>query len=250
MSLHSEIKPIGVIPARYHSSRLPQKLLQKIGAQTLIEKTLSGALSSKKISKWIVATDHESIAKAVESLGVTVIMTPPELPSGSHRVWEAIKDKACDVVINVQGDEPLVRGEDIDHLVEILSQKLKQKQEKAVATLSAPLSLKELKRLSVVKVIKNIHEEAIYFSRFPIPYSRLEPSSRPLISLKHVGLYGYTKKALESFVNSDTEQLGHYESLEQLRFLYLGIPIYLSHTTHSYIAIDTQSDLDKFKKEF
>ena len=230
---------LGVIPARYGSTRLPAKPLLNISGRPLLQWVIEGALQSKKLTELIVATDHSEIAHLAEKLGVQAVMTAPELPSGSDRVWAAAQEKAADVVLNIQGDEPLLKGQWIDQLIEPFFHEPDLK----MATLAHEIDPQELSSLSVVKVILNQNKEGIYFSRHAIPYTRQTFTESPHLCLKHIGLYAYKKEFLKKFCQTPPTALERAESLEQLRALYLGEKIKVMKIDALSIGVDTPDDV-------
>lgn len=240
-------KVIGVIPARYASTRFPGKPLAKIQGREMILWVIDGAKKSKKLQEVIVATDDQRIADVVEKAGTRAIMTDSELPSGTDRIWQAIKDENCDVVINIQGDEPLVTGT----LVDALAEPMLQDPSLEMATLGHALNVEDLQSLNVVKVVSNQKGDALYFSRFPIPYSRVNAKHSCDIhgsvygSLKHIGMYAYRKSFLKDFCQTAPVEIEKAESLEQLRALHLGARIRVIQVQESSLGVDTPEDLKK-----
>lgn len=237
-------KVIGVIPSRFGASRFPGKPLAKINDKEMILHVLAGAKSSKLMSELFVATDDERIAQVVKDHGGQVLMTPADCPTGSDRIWAAVKDKNFDIVVNIQGDEPLVTGELIDSLVEPL---LKDRGVE-MGTLAHPLSREELVSENSVKVIVNQHSQAIYFSRFAIPYSRESvAASSDYVSLKHIGLYAYRKDFLKKYCAQEPVALEKAEALEQLRALYMGAKIHVVKTDYRSWGVDVPEDIKKIE---
>ncbi|MGZ3794929.1 MAG: 3-deoxy-manno-octulosonate cytidylyltransferase [Pseudobdellovibrionaceae bacterium] len=244
------MKFIGVIPARYASTRFPAKPLALLQGKPMIQWVVEGARKSKVLSEVIVATDHEEIRKVVEAIGGKVIMTDSDLPSGTDRIQAAVKDLDFDGVINIQGDEPLVNGELIDSLARLFH----EGSGIDMATLAQAISLEELQSPNVVKVVLNRQNEAIYFSRYAIPYSRVSGSQAvakdPSLAgcLKHIGMYAYTKKFLKTFCEAAPAAIEVAESLEQLRALYLGAKIKVLCVKEASLGVDTPEDLVKLEK--
>lgn len=235
------MKAIGVIPARYGSTRLPAKPLLKICGKPLLEWVIQGARDAKNLTELVVATDHREIAQLAESCGVEAVMTDPMLPSGSDRVWAAVADRAADIVLNIQGDEPLITAAWVDELISVFHKKTKLQ----MATLAHALPASELSLDGVVKVILNRDNEAIYFSRFAIPYSREGLDKWPGTALKHMGLYAYKKDFLKEFCMQKPTALEKAESLEQLRALWLGAKIHVSEIEAVSVGVDTADDVKK-----
>lgn len=240
------MKFIGVIPARYASTRFPAKPLALLHGKPMIQWVVEGARKSKLLSEVIVATDHEDIRKAVEAIGGKAVMTDSDLPSGSDRIHAATKNLNFDVVVNIQGDEPLVSGELIDNLAGLFQK------DSAVdmATLAHPISLEELESPNAVKVVLNHQDEALYFSRYAIPYSRVKGAQASALSgcLKHIGMYAYTKNFLKTFCEAPPAEIEVAESLEQLRALYLGAKIKVLRVKEASLGVDTPEDLVKLEK--
>lgn len=239
------MKFIGVIPARYASTRFPAKPLALLHGKPMIQWVVEGARKSKLLSDIIVATDHEDIRKAVEAIGCKVAMTDSHLPTGSDRIHAATKDIDFDVVVNIQGDEPLVTGELIDNLAGLFE----KDRSVDMATLAHPVSLEELESANAVKVVLNHKDEALYFSRYAIPYSRVKGAQAPALTgcLKHIGMYAYTKKFLKTFCEAKPAEIEVAESLEQLRALYLGAKIKVLRVKEASLGVDTPDDLAKLE---
>lgn len=236
------MKIIGVIPARFASTRFPGKPLEKLKGKPILQWVVEGARKSNLLSDVIVATDHEQIANTAKSIGVKVAMTSPECATGTDRIYEAIQGVEADVVINIQGDEPLIDQTYIDPL----AQAFLDNSNLDMATLAHALSSEDLGNKNAVKVITNIHQEAIYFSRFAIPYSRVE-CSESSVSLKHIGLYGYSRSFLQKFCTAQPALIEKHESLEQLRALYLGARIKVLQVPQPTYGVDTPEDLQKLE---
>lgn len=230
---------LGVIPARYGSTRLPAKPLLKINGRPLLEWVVDGVRSSGALTELIVATDHEEIANLAEKIGVAAVMTDTNLPSGSDRVWAVARDRSCDVVLNIQGDEPLIQPFWIDRLVAIFA----NKPEAQMATLAHRLAPEELQQPGVVKLVMNRQSEAIYFSRWPIPYSREGIEKYPGLAMKHIGLYGYRRDFLKTFCEQAPTPFERAESLEQLRALWLGERIHVATIDAVSVGVDTIDDV-------
>lgn len=240
------MKIVGVIPARYGSTRFPGKPLANLKGRPLIQWTIEGAKKSKILSDLFVATDDERIKTAAEKMGVKVIMTPSELPTGSDRIHAAIQDVSCDVVVNIQGDEPLVTGELIDRLAQVFIDDTSMD----MATLAHPISQEEMQSQNAVKVVLNCKDEALYFSRYGIPYSRHNAQELGQFDgcLKHIGMYAYSKAFLKRFCEAPPALIEKAESLEQLRALYLGAKIKVVKVKEASLGVDTPEDLARLEK--
>jgi 3-deoxy-manno-octulosonate cytidylyltransferase (CMP-KDO synthetase) len=246
------MKIIGVIPARYASTRFPGKPLALINGVPLIGHVVKGAKKCKKLSRIIVATDHKDIAKVAKQYGAEVKMTASSLPSGSDRVWAVAKDINCDVVLNIQGDEPLINAEPLNLLCNAFKNKSVQ-----MATLGRGIqSLEELNNISIAKIIVDKDLKAMLFTRLPVPFTRerwkpgigeLQPSKLKAGKLsngiRHIGLYAYRKDALKRFCAQKPIELELAEGLEQLRALWMGIDIQVILTKFESWGVDHPEDV-------
>lgn len=235
-----------VIPARLHSTRLPEKLLLRETGKSLIQHTYESARRSGKAARVVVATDHPAIFSEVQSFGGEVVMTSPDHPSGTDRVAEvATAHPEIDVVVNVQGDEPELAAESIDMAISILESTPEAK----ISTLAAPIRTPEQRDdPNCVKVVINRYGEALYFSRAPIPFPR---NATPLdakdsVYLQHIGLYAYRRDVLLRIPQLPQPALEIAESLEQLRCLFAGIPIFVGVIDQASPGIDTAEDYAAF----
>ena len=225
---------IGVIPARYASTRFPGKPLARIAGKSLIERVYSQTVKAD-LRKVIVATDDKRIADEVRSFGGNFILTG-EHPSGTDRIAEAVKNEKCDIVVNVQGDEPLIEPEIINTVVRVL----KENKPADISTAAAKIGdAREITDPNVVKVVFTVDGRALYFSRSTIPYSRNENQ----IYYKHIGIYGYRKEFLKTFVSLPRSSMEISESLEQLRLLENGYHIQVALVDYSPIGVDTPEDV-------
>ena len=232
------MKRVIVIPARYASTRLPGKPLANIAGKPLIQWVYERASTSTLKDAVLIATDDIRIQDAALSFGASVVMTSPDCASGTDRVYEAIKGSDADIIINVQGDEPLIRGDMIDRLFAVF-----EKETLDMATLCSPLGGKsELESPHTVKVVVDQKGFALYFSRSPIPFLQ-----KPTIAAmyKHVGIYGFSRRFLERFVNLPKGKLEETESLEQLRALEAGYKIKVLVVEYDGISVDTPEDLER-----
>lgn len=235
------MKIVGVIPARYGSTRFPGKPLALIGGRPLLQWVVEGALESQRVTEILLATDHAGIADLGKRLGIRVVMTPSDLPTGSDRVHKAVSEIPCDLVINIQGDEPLLRGELLDTLVDPLL----QNPSLDMATLATRPSDRDLANPHTAKIVLNQRNEAIYFSRFPIPFSRIDATDNQTVCWKHIGIYVFKKAFLADFCSQLPTPLELSEGLEQLRALYLGARIGVSIVEHASIGVDTPQDVNR-----
>ena len=234
---------VGVVPVRYGATRFPGKPLAPILNKPMLQWVMDGVSQSKKIQRMIVATDHQGIADVAKKLGYEVIMTDSELPSGSDRVWAAAKDLPYDIVVNIQGDEPLIRGDVLDALIEQT-----ESGSCDMATLGHELTEETLHSQQVAKVVMNHEGMALYFSRLPIPFSRRPfQDFKQIPCLKHIGIYSYRKSFLKRFCEQAPIGIEEAEGLEQLRALYLGGRIKVVKTAHDCWGVDIPSDVQKIE---
>jgi len=239
---------LGVIPARFASTRFPGKPLAKIQGKEMILWVVDGAKQSKSLTELVVATDDQRIFEVVTRAGTRAVMTSPDLPTGTDRIYQALTQMSghYDAVVNIQGDEPLVRGELIDKLVEPLIVDA----DIQMSTLAQPLIDLDLESLNSVKVVTNKKSEALYFSRFAIPFSRVKPESLSSLgcSYKHLGMYAYKTSFLREFCMTPPVELEVFESLEQLRALALGARIKVVLVSEKTWGVDTPEDLEKIEE--
>lgn len=235
---------MGVIPSRWAATRFPGKPLAMINGKPMLEWVIRGTKESRLLQEVIVATDDSRIAELAEKCGARAVMTDPDLPTGTDRVWQAVRDLDADVVLNIQGDEPLVDGRNLDLLMEpfLADSSLE------MGTLACDLVEADLDSKNSVKVILKHNGDAIYFSRFPIPYSRLEFSMAPQLALKHIGIYAYRRNFLNQFCSQEPTALEKMESLEQLRALYMGARIRVIPVQQESWGVDIPEDVQMVEK--
>jgi 3-deoxy-manno-octulosonate cytidylyltransferase (CMP-KDO synthetase) len=234
------MKAIAVIPARLASTRLPRKMLREIAGKPLIGVVFEAVRSSTLLADVIIATDSEEIMRVCRERDWKALMTSPGHRSGTERVHEIAGREAADVYINVQGDEPLVRSEQLATLLHVMENPSVQ-----VGTLMTPAAEVDISNPNAVKVVTDLSGRALYFSRATIPFDR--DGTRPRY-FKHLGLYAYRKPALDRFVTLPESSLEKSERLEQLRFLENGISIHAGETPHDSIGVDTEEDLQRVIK--
>lgn len=240
---------VGVIPVRYGATRFPGKPLAQILNKPMLQWVLEGVSQSKKIDKIIIATDHDGIAEVATKLGCEVAMTHPDLPSGSDRVWAAVEKLKYDVVVNIQGDEPLIRGDVLDALVSAAQDP--KNAEFDMWTLGHQITEETLNSQQVAKVTMGQNNRALYFSRLPIPFSRRPMSEFDMANfpaLKHIGIYAFRKNFLKTFCEQKPPGLEEAEGLEQLRALYIGAKIQIVKTEHDCWGVDIPTDIQKIEK--
>ena len=235
------MKILGVIPARWSSSRFPGKPLADICGKSMIQRVYERAKKSSLLFDVIVATDDERISQCVESFGGRAIMTPSELPNGTARAEFAtrIYGEAVDAVINIQGDEPLLNPRMIDEVAELLS-------ENYCVTLCSELQ-NDFENPNIVKVVFDSNGNALYFSRSLIPYKR-NLTEQPIF--QHIGIYGYSIDFLRKYVELEATPLSEAESLEQLKVLEHAYKIRVKVTDckDKSIGVDTPEDLELVKR--
>ncbi|MEW6057087.1 MAG: 3-deoxy-manno-octulosonate cytidylyltransferase [Bdellovibrionota bacterium] len=231
-----------VIPSRLGSTRLPEKALLDINGKPMVQHVYERACQVRDVSDVIVATDHEKIFRAVVKFGGEAVMTPATLNSGTDRVAAVARQKRHRIFVNVQGDEPMLDPKCVERCVELV-----QSGRFPITTPAAPLKDEAaLRNPNVVKVLVAADERAVYFSRFPIPYSRgALPGDFSQAALRHhLGVYVYTREILLKFTEFKPSPWEAAESLEQLRALYYGIPIGVAQADHATPGVDTHEDLE------
>ncbi len=237
---------IGVIPARWGSTRFPGKILTPILGKPLIQWVVERARRAQRLDAVWVATDDERIFRAAEALGVRGVMTRADHPSGTDRIAEAIRGTQARVVINIQGDEPMIDPALIDRLADELA----HGEGWDMATAAAPLTdAAEIGNPSVVKVVCDQRDQALYFSRSVIPHLREKDSglsaTEPLY-WRHIGIYGYQRSFLEKLVAAPPCLLEKAEKLEQLRALHLGCRMKVIKWMADFgVSVDTPGDVPK-----
>lgn len=227
---------LGVIPARLASTRLPRKVLRPLAGRPLVAWVYDAARKAPDLADVVVATDAAEVMEVCDRLGIPSMLTSAEHPSGTDRVWEVAQRRAADVYVNVQGDEPFVTAGHIARLVE----PFRRDAGTQVSTLCIRATADEVDARQVNKVVFGAHGRALYFSKYGIPFDR---DNRGAVRYKHVGLYAYTRVALDTFHHLPPSILERTEGLEQLRFLEHGVPITVMETTEPTIGVDTEEDL-------
>jgi len=239
------MKILGIIPARYASTRFPAKALVNIAGKTMVRRVYEQVKQSESIAKVVVATDHELIMNEVASFGGEACLTSAEHKSGTERCIEVIRaqKEKFDYVINIQGDEPFISPKQIDTLGYLLNGKIQ------LATLAKQIEKEEeLFNPNIVKVVIDKNSDAIYFSRSPIPHIRGEDQSNWISQhkyFKHIGMYAYRCDILEEITKLSSTSLEKAEALEQLRWIEHGFKIKVNLTKVETIGIDTPEDLEK-----
>ena len=233
-----------VIPARFGSTRLPGKPLADIARKPMIQRVYERVTNAKKPEVFIVATDDQRVYDAVQSFGGTVVMTDANHPTGTDRLAEVAQQYTdLDVIINVQGDEPMIDANLIDQLAELFE----SDDALQMATVATPLLEEEYDEPSAVKVILNKRNDAMYFSRSLIPYPRHDFVNTPL---KHIGIYAYRRQFLLDYAKMEPTAAEQTESLEQLRALENGFAIRVITTNKRFVGVDTPEDLARVNAIF
>jgi 3-deoxy-manno-octulosonate cytidylyltransferase (CMP-KDO synthetase) len=245
---------LAVLPSRYLASRFPGKPLVFIAGKPMIQWVWEATIAAKGVDQVVVATDDARIASVVTNFGGLVVMTDPLIPSGTDRVAAAVASMDChfDVILNIQGDEPAMHPETISSVVDLML----QNKDIQIGTASCPFnSVSELFDPNAVKVVTNDSNQALYFSRSPIPYLRngqtafksdfsswLLPGQLACFH-RHLGIYAYRPEALCKFTSLDPHWLEQFEMLEQLRALAAGMIIGVARTPHLSLGVDTPDDI-------
>lgn len=233
---------IAMIPARYAATRFPAKLMQGLGDKTVIRHTYDNTVATGLFDGVIVVTDSDIIYQEIIAHGGKAKMSVRSHESGSDRIAEAVADMDVDIVVNVQGDEPFVRREPLERLLEVFRGEAGKK----VQVASLVQVLKEQRFIddpNYVKVTLDKHDNALFFSRSRIPFPR-DPSASP-VYYEHIGVYAFRKQALLEFTNWPVSPLEAVEKIECLRYLENGMPMRMVVTNYMGIEIDTPEDLER-----
>ncbi|SFT85263.1 3-deoxy-manno-octulosonate cytidylyltransferase (CMP-KDO synthetase) [Lishizhenia tianjinensis] len=238
------MKVLGVIPSRYGSSRFPGKPLIDIKGKSMIQRVYEGAKQSSLLDELVVATDDQRIVDEVEAFGGKVMLTAAHHPSGTDRCAEVAEQYAdYDVVINIQGDEPLVNPKQLDALLAVFKDSKVE-----IATLATRnISEEDVQNPNRIKLVCNAEQEALYFSRSAIPnqHHAKQSALENFPFFKHIGLYAYKTEVLMKLTQLEPSLLEQVESLEQLRWMYYGYKIKVVETDLETPNIDTPDDLEK-----
>ena len=247
------MKKVIIIPARLDSSRLPKKVLLDLKGKTVIQRVYEQCLKVKNVDEVYVATDSLEIKEVCETFTNQVIITKSTHQSGTDRIGEAISDIACDIVINVQGDEPFIEPS----LIEALVNSFSNSDISMSSAMSKINNIKDLQNTNVVKVVTDLHNNALFFSRSLIPFPRdvkeisiANEMLKKYQFFRHIGIYGYRKDFLLKFVNMEQSYLEKIEKLEQLRALENGFKIKMIETDSSLMGIDTREDYEEALKKY
>jgi 3-deoxy-manno-octulosonate cytidylyltransferase (CMP-KDO synthetase) len=238
------MKIIAMIPARFDSTRFPGKLMKDLGGKTIISRTYEAVRLTELFDEVYVVTDNEVIKNEIERAGGKVIMSKKEHECGSDRIAEAVEFMDIDIVVNVQGDEPFIKKEPLQAVLEVF--KGKDAARIDLASLMQEITdWEQIADPNLVKVVVDHQNFALYFSRSPIPYPRDRQSG--VRYFKHIGVYAFRKQALMDFYSLPMRSLEATEKLENLRYLEYGKKIKLVETEFKGIGIDTPEDLEKAK---
>ncbi|HLZ91471.1 MAG TPA: 3-deoxy-manno-octulosonate cytidylyltransferase [Candidatus Acidoferrum sp.] len=241
----SSAQVIVVIPARYGSSRLPGKPLVSLAGKSMIQRVYERAKLAHLPSRVIVATDDARIVTAVQEFGGEARMTRPDHRTGTERVAEVAAHESADVFVNVQGDEPLLDPTTVDAAVGALL----EEPQAAIATVATPIRIPgDIMDPNVCKVVLDFDDNALYFSRAPIPWVRDTGSAIQARHLKHLGLYVFRRDALLEYPTLPQGDLERVEQLEQLRWLENGWKIRVAEVAHDAISVDVPDDVARVEK--
>jgi 3-deoxy-manno-octulosonate cytidylyltransferase (CMP-KDO synthetase) len=239
------MKAIIVIPARLKSTRLPRKVLLDLGGKPVIQRVYEACLKATLHHEVWIAADSDEVFNICKGFTPNVLMTKEEHPSGTDRIAEVIETVACDIVVNVQGDEPFFDAGIIDRLITAL-----QRGDAVMASVCAPVAnIEELYNPNLVKVITDVNGNAIYFSRFAIPFSRDKEVEDVSVYKKHMGVYAYKASFLKEFITLPVSFLESTEKLEQLRAIENGYKIKMIEVRGIEKGIDTPKDLELARKK-
>ena len=247
------MKKVIVIPARLDSSRLPKKVLLDLNGKTVLQRVYEQCLKVKNIDEVYIATDSLEIKEVCETFTNHVIITKSTHQSGTDRIGEAISSIDCDIVINVQADEPFIEPS----LIEALVNSFSNSEISMSSAMSKINNVKDLQNSNVVKVVVDHHNNALFFSRSLLPFPRdvkeisiAKEALEKYQFFRHIGIYGYRKDFLLKFVNMEQSYLEKVEKLEQLRALENGFKIKMIEAESSLIGIDTQEDYEEALKKY
>jgi 3-deoxy-manno-octulosonate cytidylyltransferase (CMP-KDO synthetase) len=247
------MKKVIIIPARLDSSRLPKKVLLDLKGKTVIQRVYEQCLKVKNVDEVYIATDSIEIKEVCETFTNNVIITKRTHNSGTDRIGEAVSAVDCDIVINVQGDEPFIEPS----LIEALVNSFSNSEISMSSAMSKINNVKDLQNTNVVKVVTDLHNNALFFSRSLIPFPRdvkeISTANEVIEEsqfFRHIGIYGYRKDFLLHFVNLEQSYLEKVEKLEQLRALENGFKIKMIEASSSLIGIDTQEDYEEALKKY
>jgi len=239
------MKSLGIIPARFASTRLPGKMLLEIGGKSMIRRVYEQCVKCAALDEVIVATDDKRIFDHINSFGGNVKMTSPDHPSGTDRIAEVAKAKSdFEIIINIQGDEPFIQPQQIETVIDVL----KKNKNATIATGVKQIeNHADIFNPNVVKCVFGKNGKALLFSRNPIPFLRNEEREKWSVEhfYKHIGMYGFRRETLLEVSKLKPSRLEKLESLEQLRWLENGYEIFVEELPFDSFGIDTEEDLKK-----
>ena len=231
---------IGVIPARWASTRFPGKVLADICGKPMIQHIWEQAKKSRLLTEVYIACDDDNVLKVAGKFGAQVRMTSPKLASGTDRIADAVRDINADIILNIQGDEPLIKPEVIDRLAQALCEHDAYSMATGITVIHDEA---DLHNPNVVKVVIDENNDALYFSRSVIPFNRDKRPFNTIVYYKHLGIYAYRKEFLMRFTHMPPARLEQAEQLEQLRALEEGVKIKTVQTQCETVSVDTPDDL-------
>ncbi len=234
----THVRVLGVIPARLASTRLPRKVLRAVAGRPLLAWVYDAAKACPGLDDVVIAADSPEVQQVCRENGWPCILTSPDLPSGTDRLFAVSQQRHAEIYVNVQGDEPLIHPQ---HITAILAPFAAPHVE--VTTLKVRCTPENITNPNAVKVVTAADGRALYFSRATIPYNRDPAQAASAIYWKHLGLYAYRRAALARFAALVPSELELTERLEQLRLLENGIALYVAETPHDTIGVDTEEDL-------
>ena len=240
------MRTIALVPARLESTRLEKKLLRLISDTPLVVLTAKNLLKSKLFNEVCVVTDSDEIIEVLKKYSIKFFKSSKHYETGTDRISEFVNNFNCDIIINVQGDEPFINKSDLNLII----QHFKKDYKKEIQAISLKTLIKndsEINNPNNVKVITDNNSNAICFSRMPLPYNR---SGNDIKYYKHVGIYAFRKKALHKFSNLKKSKLEIAEMIEAMRFVENGMKIKILEVKNNYVGIDTIEDLIKARKMF
>jgi 3-deoxy-manno-octulosonate cytidylyltransferase (CMP-KDO synthetase) len=232
---------LGVIPARLASTRLPRKVLREVAGEPLLVWVYRAAKACTALTDVVIAVDSDEVADLCRERSMPFVMTSPNLPSGTDRLFTVSLERNADIYVNIQGDEPLITPQHIDAMLAPFA-----KPHVDVSTLKVPCRAEDVNNPNVVKVVTAADGRALYFSRATIPFDR-DATGKARV-WKHLGLYAYRKAALEKFASLATGELEQIEKLEQLRLLENNIALYVAEAPSDTVGVDTEEDLQRIEE--
>ena len=240
------MRTIALVPARLESTRLEKKLLRLISDTPLVVLTARNLLNSKLFNEVCVVTDSDEIIEVLKKYSIRFFKSSKHYETGTDRISEFVNNFNCDLIINVQGDEPFINKSDLNLIIQNFKEDYKNEIE-AISLKTLIKNDNEINNPNNVKVITDNNSYAIYFSRLALPYNRL---GNEIKYYKHVGIYAFRKKALLKFSNLKKSELEKSEMIEAIRFVENGMKIKILEVKNNYIGIDTIEDLVKARKKF